>query len=89
MASLPEDSERLLVRPLEQQLRNIEGLKEMVGSATENRGSVTLEFEPEVNVDEALQTCASASTWPRPSCRWTPRSRASTKSSSRASIRCW
>jgi len=50
-----EDSERLLVRPLEQQLRNIEGIKEMLGSATEGRGSVTLEFEPEISVDQALQ----------------------------------
>ncbi|MEO8444521.1 MAG: efflux RND transporter permease subunit [Gammaproteobacteria bacterium] len=49
-----EDSERLLVRPLEQQLRNIEGIKEMISSATENRASVTLEFGPEVNVDKAL-----------------------------------
>ena len=49
-----EDSERLLVRPLEQQLRNLEGLKEMVSSATENRASVTLEFGPEVDVDQAL-----------------------------------
>lgn len=49
-----EDSERLLVRPLEQQLRNLEGLKEMVASATENRGSVTLEFDPTVDVDKAL-----------------------------------
>lgn len=50
-----EDAERLVVRPLEQQLRNIEGIKEMLGSASEGRGSVTLEFEPEVSVEEALQ----------------------------------
>ena len=49
-----EDSERLLVRPLEQQLRNLEGLKEMVASATENRASVALEFDPDVHVDQAL-----------------------------------
>ena len=49
-----EDSERLLVRPLEQQLRNIEGIKEMVASATENRASITLEFEPEIDIDQAL-----------------------------------
>jgi multidrug efflux pump len=55
-----EDSERLLVRPLEQQLRNIEGIKEMLGSATEGRGSVTLEFEPEVDVDQALQDVREA-----------------------------
>lgn len=50
-----EDAERLLVRPIEQQIRNVEGIKEMLGSATEGRGSVTLEFEPEVNIDQALQ----------------------------------
>ncbi len=50
-----EDAERLLVRPIEQELRNLEGVKEMLGSASENRGSVTLEFEPEVDVDQALQ----------------------------------
>ena len=49
-----EDAERLLVRPLEQQLRNIEGIKEMVASATEGRASVTLEFEPEIKIDQAL-----------------------------------
>lgn len=49
-----EDAERLLVRPLEQQLRNLEGLKEMIASATENRASVTLEFGPEVDVSQAL-----------------------------------
>ncbi len=43
------------MRPLEQQLRNIEGIKEMLGSATEGRGSVTLEFEPEIDVEQALQ----------------------------------
>jgi multidrug efflux pump len=49
-----EDAERLLVRPLEQQLRNLEGLKEMVSSATENRATVSLEFEPDVDVNQAL-----------------------------------
>ena len=49
-----EDAERLLVRPLEQQLRNIEGIKEMVASATEGRASVTLEFEPEIKINQAL-----------------------------------
>lgn len=49
-----EDAERLLVRPLEQQLRNIEGIKEMVASATEGRASVTLEFEPEIDIEQAL-----------------------------------
>jgi len=51
----PEDSERLLVRPLEQELRTLEGVKEMVASAGEGRASISLEFEPEVDVDIALQ----------------------------------
>jgi multidrug efflux pump len=50
----PEDAERLLVRPLEQELRTVEGVKEMVSSGSENRATVTLEFEPEADVDKAL-----------------------------------
>jgi multidrug efflux pump len=50
----PEDAERLLVRPLEQELRTLEGIKEMVSSGGENRATVTLEFEPEADVDKAL-----------------------------------
>jgi multidrug efflux pump len=40
-----EDSERLLVRPLESKLRSAEGLKEMTGIATENHAGVLLEFD--------------------------------------------
>ena len=50
----PEDAERLLVRPLEQELRTVEGLKEMVASGGENRATVTLEFQPDADVDKAL-----------------------------------
>jgi multidrug efflux pump len=51
----PEDSERLLVRPLEQELRSIEGIKEMSASAFEGGANVTLEFDAGVNTDNALQ----------------------------------
>jgi multidrug efflux pump len=51
----PEDAERLLVRPIEQELRAIGGLKEIVSSATEGRASISLEFQPEVNIAEALK----------------------------------
>ena len=37
----PEDSERLLVRPMEQELRSIEGIKEMTAVAGEGHGSVS------------------------------------------------
>jgi multidrug efflux pump len=50
----PEDAERLLVRPLEQELRTLEGIKEMVSSGGENRATVTLEFEADADVDKAL-----------------------------------
>jgi multidrug efflux pump len=50
----PEDAERLLVRPLEAELQTVEGIKEMVTSGGENRATVTLEFQPEVDVNQAL-----------------------------------
>ena len=39
-----EDAERLLVRPMEKELRNVEGLKEMRASAREGQATITLEF---------------------------------------------
>ena len=41
----PEDSERLLLRPMEQELQAIEGVKEMRSSAYEGGGNVTLKFD--------------------------------------------
>ena len=38
----PEDSERLLVRPMEQELRSIEGIKEMTANAYEGGANVQL-----------------------------------------------
>lgn len=40
-----EDSEKLLVKPLETKLRDLTGLKKMVSTAAENYGGVLLEFE--------------------------------------------
>ncbi|MGO1503272.1 MAG: efflux RND transporter permease subunit [Marinobacter sp.] len=51
----PEDAERLLVRPMEQELRSIEGIKEMRGSASEGHASVMLEFDAGFDPDAALQ----------------------------------
>ena len=50
----PEDADRLLVRPLEQELNSIEGVKEITSTASEGRASLTLEFELDVNIDDAL-----------------------------------
>ncbi|MFQ5438880.1 MAG: efflux RND transporter permease subunit, partial [Paracoccaceae bacterium] len=40
-----EDSEKLLVKPLETKLRDLDGLKTMWGTAAEGYGGVALEFE--------------------------------------------
>ena len=50
----PEDAERLLVRPMEQELRSIEGIKEMRSTATEGYSSVLLEFDAGFDADLAL-----------------------------------
>ncbi|MBB4264397.1 efflux RND transporter permease subunit [Roseospira visakhapatnamensis] len=41
----PEDAERLLVRPMEQELKGIEGVKEMRSTAYEGGAHLVLEFE--------------------------------------------
>ena len=51
----PEDSERLLVRPMEQELRSIEGIKEMTANAYEGGANVQLEFFAGIDTDKALQ----------------------------------
>ncbi len=40
-----EDSEKLLVKPMETELSDLDGLKEMTGTAAENYAGVALEFE--------------------------------------------
>ncbi|MEM0942936.1 MAG: efflux RND transporter permease subunit, partial [Pseudomonadota bacterium] len=39
------DAERLLVKPVEAEMRGLDGLKEMTGIATENHASLLLEFD--------------------------------------------
>jgi len=51
----PEDSERLLVRPMEQELRSIEGIKEMTANAYEGGANIQLEFFAGIDTDKALQ----------------------------------
>lgn len=50
----PEDSERLLVRPMEQELRSLSGIKEMTSQAGEGYASVTLEFDAGFEAKQAL-----------------------------------
>ncbi|MBJ7552217.1 efflux RND transporter permease subunit [Marinomonas ostreistagni] len=50
----PEDSDSLLVHPLEQELRGVEGLKEIRSTASEGHASLILEFESGTNIDQAI-----------------------------------
>ena len=50
----PEDAERLLVRPMEAELKSIEGIKEIRSSAFQGGANVLLEFEAGFNADLAL-----------------------------------
>src|SRR5690606_33429557 len=50
----PEDSERLLLRPVESQLKNLKGLKEMKSAAYEGGGYVLVEFDPSTDLGDAL-----------------------------------
>lgn len=56
----PEDSERLLISPLETELGSLAGLKTMTSHAGEGFGNIQLEFEPGGNVDEAIDKVREA-----------------------------
>jgi len=50
----PGDAERLLVRPMETELRGIDGLKELTAIASEGHAGIVLEFNIEADADEVL-----------------------------------
>lgn len=50
----PEDAERLLLRPMETELRAIEGVTELRASAYEGGANLTLEFDAGFDADVAL-----------------------------------
>jgi multidrug efflux pump len=50
----PEDAERLLIKPVEKELRGIDGVKEMRSTAYLGGGSIVLEFEAGFDADEAM-----------------------------------
>ena len=50
----PDDAERLLARPMEQQVRTIEGLKEFRSHTYQGGASVVLEFQAGYDIDKAL-----------------------------------
>ena len=62
----PEDSERLLVEPLETELSSITGLKQMTSNGGEGYASVQLEFEPGFDAEAALDRVNEAVDRARP-----------------------
>ena len=62
----PDDSERLLLRPMEQELATIEGVKEMKSTAYQGGGFVLLEFQAGFNKDLALDDVQKAVDQARP-----------------------
>ncbi len=51
----PEDIETLITREIEQELKNIKDVKEISSSSSESVSNIAIEFEPEVDLDFALQ----------------------------------
>jgi len=51
----PEDAERMLVRPMEKELRALDGLKEMRATAYEGGANIILEFEAGLDIDPVIQ----------------------------------
>jgi multidrug efflux pump len=50
----PEDAERLLVRPIEEEIQSLEGLDTFTSFAAEGAAQLVLEFEIDVDVDQAV-----------------------------------
>ncbi len=50
----PEDAERLLLRPVEAQLKSLKGLKEMRSNAFQGGANVIVEFDPSTDLGDAL-----------------------------------
>jgi multidrug efflux pump len=51
----PEDAERLLIRPMETELRSLEGLEDITSTAAQGYAGILLEFDVDFDKDAALQ----------------------------------
>jgi multidrug efflux pump len=56
----PEDSERLIVKPLEIELKSLEGVKKMDGTGYTSTGLVVLEFDADFDQDSAVDDVLEA-----------------------------
>ncbi|GAB4361264.1 MAG: efflux RND transporter permease subunit [Oricola sp.] len=55
----PEDAERLLVRPVETQVKNIKGIDKITSNSYQGGGNVIIEFEPDADLSTALEDVRS------------------------------
>jgi len=56
----PEDGVRLLVRPLEQEMRAIEGVEEIISTARESLAYLVIEFDSAIDIDFAVDEVRNA-----------------------------
>lgn len=56
----PEDAERLLARPMEQELKTIEGVKEINSYSAEGHATIVVEFDYSFESDQALSDVRDA-----------------------------
>ena len=56
----PEDAERMLIMPMEKELRQVEAIKEMSSFGSENAGTIMLEFDAGYDMDLAQQDAREA-----------------------------
>lgn len=62
----PEDAERLLVMPMEIELRKVEGVKEISAYASEGSANILVEFDADYDLDQALLDVREAVDTARP-----------------------
>ena len=56
----PEDGVKLLLKPSEAELRSVDGVKEINGRALENYVNIVIEFQNDINIDNALNNVRAA-----------------------------
>ena len=62
----PDDAERLLLRPMEQELTTIDGIKELKSTGYQGGGNLILEFDAGFDKDKALEDVQKAVDQARP-----------------------
>ena len=56
----PEDADRLIIRPMETELRSLEGIEQVDSYARESVASMVLEFEADIDIDVAMNETRAA-----------------------------